>query len=609
MTDPAPSLSGRSLLARLAPAVVLTAVVVGVVIWVATRPKPIDPTTGPGPTPAVDPSKQSEEPTGPPVFREVTAASGLDFTYRNGDEAEFYTILETLGGGVALIDYDGDGLLDVFVTGGGSFAGPDKHDLKGYPCRLFKNLGGFKFRDVTKEAGLDREWWYTHGIAVADYDRDGWPDLLVTGYGKLALFHNEPDRMGGRRFRDVTAEVGLSDTSWSTSAAFADIDGDGFPDLYVCHYVDWSWANNPRCPGLIAGVDRDVCPPQRFKPLVHAIWKNEGGKRFRDVSAENDFKPLGCGLGVVATDFDGDGRPDFYVANDATNNFLWLNRGGRLEEVGLTAGVAVDDEGHFNGSMGTDAGDYDGTGRPSIFVTNFQGDQHALYRNLGGGQFVHVSRAAGVTAIGMQWVGFGTAFLDYDNDGWEDLVLVNGHVLHHPVLSASYRQRPILFRNTERAGRRFFRDASKEGGKFFDAPTLGRGLAVGDLDNDGWPDIVVSHTNTPVAVLRNEGAQTRPTHRWVGFRLVGKGNRDVTGSTLTVEAGGRKFTRFAKGGGSYLSVSDPRLMVGLGAAEGPVTVTVRWAWGMTETWPNVARDSYWQLTEGAKELVRLSGTR
>jgi hypothetical protein len=578
----------------------LVGVTAGAIAWCVPRPDRRD-----NPEP-------SDESAGAPWFREVTAGSGVDFTHRNGAEAGHLTILESLGGGVALFDYDGDGRMDIFLTGGGTFdrprgdypQDPEAYTaavrkapprLVGRPCKLYRNLGNWRFQDVTREAGLEREWFYNHGCAVADYDRDGWPDLLVTGYGHVALLHNEPDGKGGRQFVDVTARLGLVDTAWATSAGWADLDGDGWPDLYVCHYVDWSFTEkHPVCAARVAGAKLDVCPPQQFLPLRHSLFHNEKGKQFRDVSVEQGFKAVGCGLGVLLADLNDDGRPDLYVANDATDKLLFLNRGGKLQERGHDAGVAVDDTGHYNGSMGVDAGDYDGSGRPSLWVSNFQGDLHNLFRNLGGELFQDQSRAAGIATIGQHWVGFGTSFVDVDGDGWEDLVIANGHVVNHPILGSTLKQRPVLLRNTTYNARRFFRDASDRGGPFFRAPTLGRGLAVGDLDNDGRPDLVISHINSPVAILRNDAAAAS----WLGVRLAGRDRRDVVGSTVIVESAGRKLTRFAKGGGSYLSASDPRILFGLGEAKGPVRVTVKWSWGQTQTWDGLEPGRYWELREG-----------
>ncbi len=590
------------------------------------------------PQPVEEQPPERETPLAPGYFADVTPGSGIDFVHRNGEEAELATILESLGGGVALIDFDGDGLQDVFLTGGGYFDGPDKKGIKGHPCKLYKNLGSFKFRDATVEAGLDRldggaPWFYTHGAAVADYDNDGWPDLLVTGYGRLALFHNVPADGNRRRFVDVTRSAGLTDSLWSTSAGWGDFDGDGLPDLYVCHYVNWSWANNPPCKDYRDQTRPDVCAPKVFEGQPHVLYRNNGNGTFTDVSAEAGLqvprpadaysklahlspaaqarleravreKDYGKGLGVLVTDLDDDGRPDIYVANDTSGNFVYLNRGhGRFEQMGSECGAARDALGRATGSMGVDAADYNGTGRLSLFVANYQNETHALYRNEGRGQFVHASQVSGITSLGLNFVGFGTGFLDFDLDGHEDLVISNGHVVHYPPPPADVKQIPVLLRNTRRPDQKKhevrFENVSPKAGPYFQVRHMGRGIALGDLDNRGRTDVVSNPTNAPVAVLRN---QYETDHHWLGIQLIGRPYRDAVGARLELQlADGEKLVRAVKGGGSYLSSGDRRTLFGLGPRTKIDRLTVRWPSGKSQSWEGLAADRYWTLTEGEEK--------
>jgi hypothetical protein len=536
-------------------------------------------------------------------FEDVTEKSGIRAYYRNGEEAGHFTMLETLGGGVALIDYDRDGLLDVFFPGGGYFDGTN---IRGFPSKLYKNLGNFRFEDVTAKVLGEQPLFYTHGAAVADYDRDGWPDLVVTGWGRLALYHNVPTQDGkGRRFVEVADSARLPRGLWTTSAAWGDLDGDGYPDLYLCQYVDWSMPGNHPQDCSYDGRTRDICPPKKFKGLPHKLFRNNGDGTFTDVSKEAGLRLDGRGLGVVIVDFNRDGKPDVYVANDTEDNFLYLNRSGAgkmvLEEKGWSTGVARDGGGSSTGSMGVDAADFNGSGRASIWVTNYENEVHSLYQNdCSGGHehFTYCSSQAGVAAIGRSHVGWGTGFLDVDHHGWEDLLIVHGHTLKLPNDPSRRRQRPVLLRN---AGGQFH-DAGAAAGPYFREPHNGRGAALGDLDNDGQVDLVISHLNEPAVVLRNV---SHSGNHWLGVKLAGKGYRDSVGACVTVQVGGRQRTLFAKGGSSYASSSDRRLVFGLGQGTEVERLEVTWPGGQKESWNGLEVDRYWRLEEGNKVAVRL----
>lgn len=554
-----------------------------------------------------------EVPNLPPFFSDVTAKSGVNASYRNGEDTApaNLTILESLGGGGGVIDFDGDGLLDLFFVGGGHFGGPDKKQILGATCKLYRNKGDSQFEDVTQAVGLDtlaggQPWFYSHGVAIADYDRDGWPDILVTGWGRVALFHNIPDGKGGRRFVDVSAEVGLADgITWATSAAWADLDGDGFPDLYICQYVDWSFANHPVC--NYDGKTPDVCPPKKFKGLTHKVFHNIGGTKFNDVSAEAGLaigtENTSKGLGVLVIDVNQDGKPDIYVANDTVPKFLYVNQSERgkirLSEKGLTAGVALDGSGSPNGSMGLDAADPEGTGKPALWVTNYENELHALYRNISTKervQFLFTTPSSGIAAIGQKFVGWGTGFADFDHDGWEDLFIADGHAIRFPT-GATRRQRPVLMQN--KGAGKFVDVSTSRGGSYFQGQYLSRGAMLADLNNDGKVDIVVVNVNEPAAILQNVAP---PGNHWVGVDLVGANGSDIVGARIILEANGRTQTRFAKGGGSYASSPDRRHVFGLGTVGKVAKLTVVWPDETRSEWQDIPTDRYHVVVQGESQL-------
>ena len=518
-------------------------------------------------------------------FVDVTAGSGIEFVYRNDEEAGHFSILESLGGGVGLFDYEGDGQLDLFAPGGGTFGGGGK--VSGLPSVLYRNLGGGTFAEVSAKALVREARHYSHGVAVADCDNDGFPDLLVTGYGGLMFYHNQ----GDGTFAEQAVPAGLIDTLWSSSAGWGDIDGDGALDVYVAHYANWSFDNHPFCEGPTR-KQREVCSPRFFEPLPDLLYFSNTDGTYRDASSQAGLRKDGKGLGVLIADIDLDRKLDIYVANDTVPNFLYLNAGsGKLTDGSLISGASLGATGAADGSMGVDLGDFNLDGLPDIWVSNFERESNALYRNEGKGFFQHISQSTGVTAVGALYVGWGTMFLDYDRDADEDLFVSNGHVIRYPV-NAPLRQTPLLLENLE--GERVV-NVAPAAGRFFTRPHMGRGAAAGDVDNDGDIDLAVSQMNEPLVLLSNE---SQNTNHWISIRLIGtRSSRDPIGATVRVHAGGKVQFRQCRGGASYGSTQDPRLFVGLEDTKRVDRVEIQWPAGGDQTIEAPAVDEFHTFVE------------
>ena len=527
-------------------------------------------------------------------FVDVTSAVGIHFKQEASPTSKKY-LLETMGSGVAVFDYDNDGRMDIFFANGARIDDPtakgtipQKDDPK-YWNRLYHQKPDGTFEDVTEKAGL-AGIGYSTGVAVGDYDNDGYEDLFVAGYGRSTLYHNN----GNGTFTDVTEAAGVAGSGWATSAAWVDYDNDGRLDLVVARYMEWDF-DDIYC-GERKENYRSYCHPDLFKPASALLYHNDGNGKFTEVSHKAGLDKPGKELGVAIADYDRDGWPDILISNDSIPEFLFHNKGdGTFEEVGLVSGLALDGSGATFAGMGVEFADYNNDGWPDVIITDLANQRYALYTNAGDGTFNYSTGPAGLGGMTLLHSGWGVQFLDYDNDGWKDLFISQSHVMdtievHEPHLH--YREPPLLAHNE---GGKAFVDVSARAGEIFQQEWVGRGLATGDLDNDGRVDVVVTSNNGPAWVLRNE---TPTSNHWITLKLVGvKSNRDGIGAQIEITTNLGKQYATVTTAGSYESSSDPRVHFGLGGSASVKLVRIRWPSGVVQTLDDTKADQFLTVKE------------
>jgi len=528
------------------------------------------------------------------IFSDVTEQAHITWHHFSGESPDRF-LIETMGGGVAFLDFDGDGLQDLFFVNGGET--PRGKSSASVRNALYRNLGNGQFEDVSTKAGVDRVNFYGMGVAVGDFDNDGFPDIYVTGYPASALFHNQ----GNGTFTDVTNRAGVKNSGrWAASAAWFDFDRDGYLDLVVTNYARFSFDDNQRCE---LNGQRAYCEQKMYSGVPLTLYHNNGDGTFTDVSKKSGLSKLvGRALGVVAIDVNGDGWPDLFVARDASPNLLLLNkRDGTFEDTAVDAEVAYDPHGMAKAGMGVDAGDLNQDGKPDFVVTNFNDEYHSLFVSSPASWYTDRTVASRLAAYTRPYVGWGTHFIDYDNDGDLDLLIVNGHinqVIETTRVDVKYQEPPLLLHND---GNGVFRDMREQAGTAFHSGYRARGLAVGDFDNDGGIDALFTRLDDrPVLLHNNVGGE----HAWVGFDLQGtKSNRDAIGAKITIEIGKRKLVRWITGGASYLSSHDKRVVVGIPEdSNSPVDAEILWPSGTIQRLSRLTLKRYHKIIEPGNQV-------
>jgi enediyne biosynthesis protein E4 len=530
-------------------------------------------------------------------FLDVSGAAGISFRHDNAASPEKY-LIETMGGGCGWIDYNQDGLIDLYLVNGAATG--VYHPAMPLRSALYRNNGDGTFTDVTTKSGVGAEGLFGMGIAVGDYDNDGFPDLLVLGYGRCILYHNN----GNGTFSDVTARAGVENSGrWASSAAWFDYDNDGRLDLIIANYVDWSPERNFYCGDRGPGM-RSYCHPDDFNGQPPTLYHNNGNGTFTDVSNSSRLGLKGGNsLGVVTFDYDNDGWQDIFIANDHMPNFLFHNnRDGTFRELAYAAGVAVSADGQFEAGMGTDAADTTGDGRMDLIVTHLDMQLARLYQNLGDQSFDDATFSSKLAYSTYHMSGFGTRFMDYDNDGMRDLFMANGHVLDNIEryhAGTQYAEPKLMFRN---CGHGIFQNVSDRLGPDFQLARVSRGAAIGDFDNDGDLDILVSNNGQAPQLLRNDGGNA---NHWLEILLIGtKSNRDGVGARVKVSAGDLVLYDQRKGGMSYQSAQDPRLHFGLGQRSKIDEIEILWPSGMVTKLSNLKSDQIVAVEEGTGIVER-----